>query len=600
MYSPAIMSDSWTSDCGAPGTVVLRDAATARWLLFRRPIRALAARSLDEVQPLLREVEAAAARRQHAAGFLSYEAAPAFDTAFRARPAGPAPMAWFGLYREPEVVALPDPQPVAPETTAWEPDTARADYLAAIGRIRDYIATGDTYQVNYTFRLRARLREDPWKLFLRLQHAQQAPYGAFVNAGDDTICSASPELFFDMRGSRIECRPMKGTRPRGLRIDDDRALGADLAAARKDRAENVMIVDMVRNDLGRVCKHGTVETVSLFDVERYPTLWQMTSTVRGESGAPLTDIFKALFPCASITGAPKIRTMQIIDELERSPRGVYTGCIGFVAPNRRAQFSVAIRTAHLRGGGAAEYGTGGGIVWDSSPEGEYEECLTKAAILGESPRRFQLLETMRWDVWRGFLFLDEHIRRMGESAAYFGFAFDAEAVRQRLVSEAAGFGDGGRRVRVLASDDGQVNVEAAALADAFHDEPDDRAPAWRVGLARTPVPSRLRFLYHKTTRREAYERARREAGGADDALLWNERGEVTESTIANVVAVLDGEWVTPPLACGLLGGVFREHLLRTGRVRERTLRVGDLPRASAVYLVNSVRGWIRAACSTRV
>ena len=592
-YPARDMSHPQISPPDSAGSVLLRDEASGQWLLFEQPVEILRAGSLSDVLPTLRALEDGVERGLYAAGFITYEAAPAFDRAFRTRNQGPIPLAWFGLYAPPRIVSLPpSDDAIVPRETMWEANVPERDYLAAVARIRSLIAAGDTYQVNYTFRLRARVPEDPWTLFLRLQRAQRAPYGAFLQLGDDTICSASPELFFTLNENRIECRPMKGTRPRGLTEASDRELGATLATSRKDRAENVMIVDMVRNDLGRVCAPGSVETLSLFDVARFPTLWQMTSTVRGTSSAPISEIFGALFPCASITGAPKVRTMEIIAGLETAPRGIYTGCIGFVAPGLRAQFNVAIRTAHVRRGGDAEYGTGGGVVWDSSPDGEYAECLTKAAILRESAQPFQLLETLLWEPDGDFLFLDGHLSRIAASAEYFGFPFDADHAMRALAGASASFGAERRRVRLLLDESGAWHVESAPVSHVFQAEPDSRATPWRVALAAKPVSSDNRFLYHKTTRREVYDDARHSAAGAEDVILFNERGEVTESTIANVVAVLDGEWITPPVECGLLAGVFREHLLHSGRIREGALRAEDLPRTSALYLVNSVRGWI--------
>jgi para-aminobenzoate synthetase/4-amino-4-deoxychorismate lyase len=574
----------------AHDTALLHDARSRRWLAFDAPVEVLVARSPGEVAAHLRRVEWAAGREDlHAAGFVSYEAAPAFDPKLPVLPPGPLPLSWFALYREPRVLdslPLPEPEAYALEGMAFEPD--HEAYIGAIAAIKSAIREGETYQVNFTGRLRGRLRGEPWDAFLGLAAAQQADYCAFINTRDFALVSASPELFFDLEGAHIACRPMKGTRPRGRWQEEDAALRERLLASAKDRAENVMIVDMVRNDLGRIARNGTVRVERLFEVERYPTVWQMTSTVTARTDAPLSAIMEALFPCASITGAPKRRTMEIIARLEGGPRGAYTGAIGFVAPGRRAQFNVAIRTLVVeRADGSAEYGTGGGIVWDSSAEEEYRECLVKAEVLARRPQGFRLLETLLWEPGSGYFLLEEHLERLRRSADYFGFRVNPAGVREALEAFAVRFAGGARRVRLTVDREGEPRMEAEALAEA------PRRPL-RLGIAPSPVDSGSVFLYHKTTRRQVYEEARAACPGCDDVLLWNERGEVTESTIASLVLRLDGELVTPPLAAGLLPGVMRGWLLGRGVVRERTVRLADLARARRLWLVNSVRRWRRA------
>ena len=359
----------------------------------------------------------------------------------------------------------------------------------------------------------------------------------------------------------------------------------DLQRSPKNRAENLMIVDMMRNDLGRIAHAGSVHVPQLFEVERYRTLFQMTSTVRALTDAPVSEIFRALFPSPSVTGAPKVRTMQIIAELEDSPRGIYTGAMGFMAPGRKAQFNVAIRTVHIdRTKGSAEYGTGGGITWDSVDREEYEECCTKGLVLmGQAPV-FELLETLRWRPVHGYFLLSGHLDRLSQSARYFGLSFDEETVRQQLESAALAFGPAPRRVRLLLDERGDVRVESQPM------EPGRRT--WRIALARRPVDSASRFLYHKTTNRVVYEQARADFPQHDDVILWNENGEVTESCLANVVARVRGEWITPPVSCGLLPGVYRRRLLERGWIRECVIRVDELKNAERLCLINSVRGRI--------
>jgi para-aminobenzoate synthetase/4-amino-4-deoxychorismate lyase len=573
----------------AHDTALVHDARNRCWLAFDAPLEVLAARTPAEVAAHLRRVEAAAREDLYAAGFLTYEAAPAFDPKLPVLAPGPLPLSWFALYRAPQVLddlPLPEPDAYALEGMVLSPDHDAC--LRGIGAIKDAIREGETYQVNFTGRLRGRLRGDPWDCFLGLAAAQQADYCAFINTRDFAIVSASPEVFFELEGARIAGRPMKGTRPRGRWQEEDAALRERLLASAKDRAENVMIVDMVRNDLGRIARTGTVRVERLFEVERYPTVWQMTSTVTARSDASLAAILEALFPCASITGAPKRRTMEIIARLEDSPRGVYTGAVGFVAPGRRAQFNVAIRTLVVdRASGSAEYGTGSGIVWDSSAEEEYREWQVKTEVLSRRPQGFRLLETLLWEPGAGFFLLDEHLERLRRSADYFGFRVDPAAVREALEGFAVRFAGGARRVRLTVDREGESRLEAESLPAA-------PPRTLRLGLAPAPVDSRSVFLYHKTTRREVYDQAREACPGCDDVLLWNERGEVTESTIANLVLRLDGELVTPPLASGLLPGVMRGWLLARGVIRERPVRLADLARARRIWLVNSVRRWRRA------
>jgi len=361
-----------------------------------------------------------------------------------------------------------------------------------------------------------------------------------------------------------------------------------LRNSEKNRAENLMIVDMMRNDLGKVAEVGSVEASNLFAVERYPTVLQMTSAVRSNTSAGLAEILTALFPGASITGAPKIRTMEIIAELEKGPRGVYCGAIGYLAPNRQAQFNLAIRTVTIdRKNGEAEYGVGGGITWGSESGEEYAECLTKARLLWVEPAQFELLESILWEPGEGYFLLEKHLERLGGSAEYFDHRFDPDEVRTRLSEVAGLFPPAPRKVRLRVARDGAIFIESAPLA------PEDSCRTWRVGLAASPVDPSDPLLYHKTTRREIYEAARAARPDCDDVFLWNPRGEITESTIANVVVRREGADFTPPLSAGLLPGTFRAHLLETGRIREKTIAISELPKAGEIFLINAVRKWLR-------
>ena len=577
-----------TREPAAPDSdfVALRDEAAGRWLRFRHPVATVAAARIEEVLPGLREVERAVADHGlHAAGWVAYEAAPAFDAALAVRPPGPLPLLWFGLFAEPEPFDLPPAAAAGPGD--WRPDVAPAAYETAFAEIKRRIRAGDTYQVNYSYRLRCdAFAADPWQAFLALVHAQRAPFGAYVAAGPWRLCSASPELFFRLDGTRLESRPMKGTAARGRSAAEDRARRAALLASEKERAENLMILDMARNDLGRVARPGTVGVLRLCKPEKYPTVWQLVSAVAADTDASVAEIFAALFPPASIVGAPKARTMEIIAGLEASPRQAYTGAIGFLAPGRRAQFNVAIRTllADVRAG-RAEYGVGGGVVWDSEPGAEQAECRAKARILSAPPPPpFDLLETMLWTPADGIRLLELHLARLRESADYFDYPCDLARIRAEIEDRARAFPAAPQRLRLRLASDGAPALEAAPLA------PLGAGPFFRVALARRPVDRNDVFLHHKTTHRGVYEAAKADCPGHDDVILWNEAGEATESTIANLAVEIDGALCTPPIDCGLLPGVARAELLARGVLRERPISLAELRAAPRLFLLNSVRG----------
>lgn len=565
-----------------PGDV--RFVSRARELRFVEPVGVLCAHALEQVVPCVRRVEAAVADGLHAAGFIAYEAAPAFNPDLTTHAAGPLPLVWFGLFQE-RTETKPCCETAAPFSVgSWTAEVGEADYLDVIRRIRELIAAGDTYQVNYTFPMQAAFEGDALSWFRCLERAQRADYAAFIDAAPFTILSTSPELFFRLEGDSLETRPMKGTRPRGRWPEEDRRLAAELAASGKDRAENVMIVDLLRNDMGRISDTGSVHVASLFDVERYETVWQMTSTIRSKTSAPLPEILGALFPSGSVTGAPKVRTMQIIHDLEPAPRGVYCGAVGWYSPGRSAEFNVAIRTVAIdQDAGTARYHVGSGITWGSSAEAEYDECVVKAAVLGEDRPEFDLLESLLFD--GEYFLLDEHLARLAGSAEYFGFEVDVDAVRAALLDEAAAFEDGPLKVRLLAARDGTHHVEAG---------PAGPSTPVRLDFAAEPVDDRDVFLYHKTTHRAVYERARASRPDCDDVLLWNARGEITETTTANVILEIDGRLWTPPVSSGLLGGTMRASLLADGAIQERVLTKADVARAGSIRLINSVRQWVDA------
>ena len=550
------------------------------------PYRVWVAHHDDDVPDVIHRAESEARAGGWVAGFVSYEAAPAFDPRLAVRPPSPGlPLAWFAGFRtaDSEPAGSGGDYRVGP----WRPEVSDARYGRHVDTIREYIRQGDTYQTNYSFRLRGRVEGDLRSLYSDLLAAQGGGYHAFLETGRHTVVSASPELFFRWDGRRIESRPMKGTVARGRWEQEDSRFRERLLASGKDRAENVMIVDLLRSDLGRVARFGSVQVERLFEVERFETVWQMTSTVAAETRPEvgLFDIFGAMFPCGSVTGAPKVRTMEIIDSLEGSPRGVYCGAIGLLAPpgsgRPRAEFSVAIRTlvADTRNGGA-EYGVGGGVVYESTAASEYEEAMVKARVLSRRRTPVTLLETMRWEPGRGIWLRHRHLSRLRSSARYLGVTLREVMIADLLEGLS---GDGPLRVRLLVSGDGSASIETTPLPPG----------SLVVGLAVDDRPiDRTDYLrYHKTTRREAYEQAAARHPAADDVVLVNELGEVVETTIANLAARMGNDWITPPVASGCLPGTYREELVDRGTLTERRMSVPDLMAADEVAVINSVQGW---------
>ena len=573
----------------------------------------LSASRLEDVLPALASAEAAATDGRWVAGFVAYDAAPALDPAYRVKGNGSFPLLWFGVFDRPMVLDGVDAE-FPPQGTMsledrrgfrlgeWVPDVDAAEYGRAIATIRQAAADGAVYQVNYTLRLRAPFSGAPLGLHKRFQAAQGPAYAAYLDLGRFCVLSASPELFFERRGLRVTCRPMKGTAPRGRWMEEDVEAKRRLLESEKDRAENAMIVDLVRNDLGRISEFGSIQAQDVFKVETYPTVHQMTSTVSGtvRTGTSLTDLFRAVFPCGSVTGAPKIASTGFISGLEKAPRGLYCGAIGYIEPGGDCVFNVPIRTVVVdRARGEAEYGVGGGITWDSSPDGEYAEVLTKAEILRAEWPAFSLLETLRANDL-GPVRLEHHLARMEASAVYFGFPYSASYVRSAIGQALADARlDGARaprfmdpdadswRLRVLLDDRGRVSVEAGRC-----EPPGLGASARTTRFASSPVSSADPFLFHKTTNRAAYESRAAEHPDVFDVLLVNEENHVTEFTRGNVVAEIDGMAWTPPRHCGLLAGVFRAELLAEGKVQERMLTPADVCRACHLWLVNSVREWV--------
>ncbi len=567
---------------------VLYDSHAGNWLRFCEPVELIEAYDLDKVLPALQQIEQRVEQAGlFAAGFVSYEAASAFEPALQTHARGELPLLHFGLFAKAERIDLPSlvGQPGLPD---WQSEETYAGFCRKVDHIRAAIARGETYQVNLTFPLTSDFSQDPWSFFLHPIHGQPTDGAGYLQTERWVICSFSPELFFTRNGEHLKMRPMKGTAARGRTLAEDLCLAEELEKSAKNRAENIMILDMVRNDLGRLAAPGEVRVEAICSLEKYPTLWQLTSTVTARSKASLPEIFQALFPCASITGAPKIKTMQIITATETRARQLYTGAFGWIAPGRQAHFNVAIRTVlidqlHKR----ATYGVGAGITWDSNCADEYRECLDKAEVLSRSNGAFALIETMRWAPGKGYFLLEEHLVRMLTSAEYFNIACCGAQVIDRLQTLAESFPATPQKVRLLLHQDGRMQTTCAPL------EPAPLSPL-KIRLARHPVDSRLTLLYHKTTQRRIYETRLAEVEKADEVVLWNERGEVTECSTANLVVLTSGKLVTPAISSGLLPGTYRNFLLKRGILTEQILTADDLSNASLIFLINAVRKWRRA------
>lgn len=571
-----------------PSLAVLYDPKADQWLRFSDPVEEIEVHRLEEVLPALDKIEQRVEQDQlYAAGHVSYEAAAAFDLALQTHDPGEFPLLRFGLFTKAEPISLPAPtQPTS--LPDWQAQATSEIFSTKVDKVRDAIARGETYQVNLTFPMKSRFTQQPWEFFRQLVRNQQANGAGFLQSERWAICSVSPELFFSREGNKLTMRPMKGTVPRGRNLEEDRLLAKELTDSAKNRAENIMILDMVRNDLGRLAPAGEVKTEKICSLEKYPTVWQLTSTVSAQSQATLAETFQALFPCASITGAPKVRTMQIIAALEEQPRNIYTGAFGWLAPGQQALFNVAIRTLLIdRRNNNASYGVGAGITWDSDGREEYQECLAKAEVLKQPLSDFALIETLRWTPGRGYFLLPEHLSRLQASADYFNFTCSDQQVTEYLQRIAGHFPATPQKVRLLLHKNGLLESTSEALAATA-------ASPLKIRLAINSVDSREILLYHKTTRRQLYESRLAEVKEADEVILWNERGEITECCTANLVVEIAGQLLTPPVNSGLLPGTYREYLVSRGVLTEGVLTADDLSKSSRIYLINAVRKWRRA------
>jgi para-aminobenzoate synthetase/4-amino-4-deoxychorismate lyase len=560
---------------------------------FGEPSRQRAVYALDEVLSLLREAEAAAREGMWVALALSYEAAPAFDSALKVKPSPEFPLAWMAVFEEPLATGLESIADRSFLISEWQPQIDRRRYREAIHSIKSYIERGDTYQVNFTFPLRGHVVGDSFSCFRAIAESQGAAYSAYLDIGSHRILSFSPELFVECRGNRLITRPMKGTLARGRWLEEDSKRAEQLRESSKDRAENVMIVDLLRSDLGKIAEIGSVEVSDLFAVESLSRVLQMTSTITAvrRPDASLVDVIRALFPCGSVTGVPKPRTMAIIKELEAQPRGIYTGAIGLLSPDGDAVFNVAIRTLVVDAkSGAGTFNVGGGVTWESTTHGEYDECSLKTQFLTDPWPDFELLETMELNAGV-YSLLARHLSRARDSALYFGFGWNEARISKALDDVCKSHPLGRWRVRLLVERTGKANVEVHPLEG-------NRQMPLAVKFATCPIDESDPLLFHKTTARSRYDAELERCRPCDDVIFWNCRDEVTESTIANVVVFTEGKHWTPPREAGLLTGTFREELISKGKLRERTIMKSELTELRSFALINSVRGWMHAELST--
>lgn len=584
-----------------PGSVVLLDLLKQKSaLLFQAPEDIITCTCLEDVPACLERLEQVQDSGRYASGFLAYELGFAFEDKLKARfVANDEPLLWFGVYQDVKHLDLDQALALfsresagGAELGAPDFDMDRTAYANAFDKVQDHLAKGDVYQVNLTMRGRLHYCGSTEKVFRDLLRKQPVEYASYLKLEDRVILSLSPEMFLQRQGNKLRTRPMKGTAPRGRYASEDNRIARDLASDPKQRAENTMIVDLMRNDLSRIAETGSVRVTRLCEVERYQSLHQMTSTIEatldGKTG--FAGIIENLFPCGSITGAPKLSAMQIAHDIETGARGVYTGSIGYLAPGGDFSLSVAIRTLVLRNDGTGEAGSGSGVVFDSGAAPEYDECALKLKFMTGQEPEFDLIETMAYDPAEGYLLLDRHMQRLSASAAYFGFELDERLVRAQLEEAATGFSVP-RRVRLLLARDGAISISSTDLT------PVDSMAVFNVVLAGETTRSSDRWLYHKTTNRSFYDdtRTRYQAEtGCQEVLFCNERGFLTEGSYTTLFLKMGADLVTPALHHGVLPGTLRAGLLERGLAVEADLRVEDLERADAVFVGNSVRGLVKA------
>lgn len=555
-------------------------------LQFFNPIQVLSAQTISEIIPCLEMIQQAVKKGYYAAGYISYEAAPAFNEKLTVKKGNMMPLLWFGIFNEPIHQKLECTNQDDSFTGEWKPTVLVDSYKKNFNAIQNSIKKNLTQQVNYTIPFESTFSSDPLSLYKQLEEAQSANYMAYLNIDDFSIISASPELFFHLKNREITTKPMKGTIGRGLTYKDDVKHAEWLKNSKKNRTENRLIIDLMRNELESIAIPGSIDISKLYTIEKYPTLYQMTSTITAQiqEHIELIDIFKALFPCGSITGIPKKDTMDIISELEVTPREVYCGAIGYITPHQEAIFNVPIRTVLIdKKNERAKYGVGGAITNHSSGENEHEEILIKTRLLTKKRNEFQLLES--FGLINGkYLYFNEHMKRLKESALYFDYKLHLDRIQNHLNELAQKHRQGKWKVRLLVDKNGEHSIEIEKLRSDTN--------VSTVKLANQPIDRNDIFLYHKTTNRTIYETNKIQSDELFDTLLWNEEGVITEFTTGNIIVELNNELFTPPVESGLLAGTFREYLLTNGIITERKIKIDELSICANIWYINSVREWI--------
>ncbi|PIY17670.1 MAG: aminodeoxychorismate synthase, component I [Elusimicrobia bacterium CG_4_10_14_3_um_filter_49_12_50_7] len=565
---------------------LLPGSGAGRAYYFREPAGVYALKDPSKAEDFFKSLEKLA-EKYYVAGFISYELGYALEKCFGKTKPSSFPLALFGVYKKVRTKEVFRPAAGNYRIKNLRLNISKAEYLSSVKKIKRHIRAGDIYQADYTLKYKFSFTGDARVFYEDLKKKQRAPYAAYMKFGEMKILSLSPELFFSKRGRDISVKPMKGTLRRGFDEESDRRQADFLFRDEKNRSENLMITDLMRNDLGRIASPGTVKTEKMFHVEKYDTLFQMTSTVKAKirRGVDFYGIIRNIFPSGSVTGAPKILSMEILRGLESEKRNVYTGAAGFLAPGGRADFNVPIRTVLIRGA-KAEMGVGSGIVYDSKPGEEYAECVLKAEFLKGVYQEFRLIETMLFD---GELKnLRAHLSRLRSSAAYFDFSFDERKIRAALARKTRALPAGRWKVRALLAGDGALSVSVRRASEI------PEVP--KLVFSPKRVDSSDRFLYHKTTRRALFdaelERVRKK--GFFDAVFVNEKGFVTEGAVTNIYAEKKGVIYTPPVSCGLMRGTVRSWLLSRGKVKEKNMTPDYLKKADAVYVSNALIGLHRA------
>ena len=547
---------------------------------FTQPIKELKTRDLSEVADLLAQVESYQEQGYYVVGYVSYEAAPAFEEKLAVHKVSLLAeyLLYFTVHDRVETSPIPLTYEEVDLPSKWQEVTSAEDYEKAIAQIHHHLRQGDTYQGNYTVQLKQDLSANPFAIYNRMVVEQEAGYNAYVEHDEMAVISMSPELFFEQNDRELTTRPMKGTTQRGVTDDEDLKEAAWLEQDPKNRSENMMIVDLLRNDMNRISEVGSEHVERLCQVEQYSTVWQMTSTIKSQlrEDVDLVAVFRSLFPCGSITGAPKIATMAIIKDLEKHPRGVYCGTIGLLLPNGRRIFNVAIRTIQLYQGKAI-YGVGGGITWDSTWQSEYREVHQKAAVLYRKQDRFQLVTTGKISQ-KSLLFEEQHLERLTKASRYFAYPFDPEDLRQKIEEECKVCDvNQDYRLRISLSKSGEMELSRQILTPL--------SPTFcKAKLCLQEADLNQSFTYFKTTHRPHLSL------GEQEKIYHNKSGELLETSIGNLVLKIAGKFYTPPIRLGILPGIYRQHLLETGQVEEKVLTLADLNQAETIYGCNAVRG----------